>query len=160
MIYVTHDQVEAMTMADRIIVMNAVRIEQIGTPAEIYHTPATTFVASFMGAPPMNLLDGQIVGSTAQIGELMLGAAPAAVTGPVTIGLRPEDIVLDAEGALSLEVAIVEELGAHRLLHGTISGQSISVHVSKDIPATTGTVRVTLKPNALSFFTPDSGLRL
>ncbi|MGO4910602.1 ABC transporter ATP-binding protein [Pseudorhodobacter sp. W20_MBD10_FR17] len=159
-VYVTHDQVEAMTMADRIIVMNAGRIEQIGTPVEIYHAPATTFVASFIGAPPMNLLDGQVIGATAQIGDLALGAAPATISGPVTIGLRPEDILLDAAGPLSLEVAIVEELGAHRLLHGTVSGQPISVHVNKDIPATTGTVRVTLKPNALSFFATETGLRL
>lgn len=61
-IYVTHDQIEAMTMADRIIVMNAGRVEQIGTPAEIYHSPATTFVASFMGAPPMNLFTAQQAG--------------------------------------------------------------------------------------------------
>lgn len=159
-VYVTHDQVEAMTMADRIIVMNAGRIEQIGTPAEIYHTPATTFVASFMGAPPMNLLAGHVIDGTVQIGDLDLGAGPSAVVGPVTLGLRPEDIVLDPAGPISLTIDIVEELGAHRLLHGTIAGQPISVHVSKDIPATTGTVRVTLKPNALSFFAHESGQRL
>lgn len=159
-IYVTHDQVEAMTMADRIIVMNAGRIEQIGTPTEIYHTPATTFVASFMGAPPMNLLNGQVVDATARIGDLILGPAAATTSRRVIIGLRPEDIVPDEAGPLLLEVAIVEELGAHRLLHGTLSDQPISVHVNKDIQASTGKLRVTLKPNALSLFDAETGQRL
>jgi sn-glycerol 3-phosphate transport system ATP-binding protein len=159
-VYVTHDQVEAMTMADRIIVMNAGRIEQIGTPAEIYHTPATTFVASFMGAPPMNLLNGQVVDATARIEDLTLGPAAAATSGRVIIGVRPEDIVPDDDGPLSLTVAIVEELGAHRLLHGTLSDQPISVHVNKDIAASTGNLRVKLKPDAISLFDAETGQRL
>ena len=159
-IYVTHDQVEAMTMADRIIVMNQGRIEQIGTPAEIYHTPQSTFVASFMGAPPMNLLEGRVAEGAAQIGDLTLGQAPVTVSGPVIIGMRPEDIVPDETGPLSLHIEIVEELGAHRLLHGTLSGQPISVHVGKDVQSRTGILRVTLKPDALSLFAVETGHRL
>jgi sn-glycerol 3-phosphate transport system ATP-binding protein len=159
-IYVTHDQVEAMTMADRIIVMNAGRIEQIGTPAEIYHTPATTFVASFMGAPPMNLLDGQIAGGAARVGDHAVMTDAPAAPGPVTIGIRPEDIVADPNGPLTLDIAIVEELGAHRLLHGTLAGQQLSVHVGKDSPATTGPFRAALKPGAVSLFDAGTGERL
>ncbi|WP_394154847.1 ABC transporter ATP-binding protein [Loktanella salsilacus] len=159
-IYVTHDQVEAMTMADRIIVMNAGRIEQIGTPAEIYHQPATTFVASFMGAPPMNLLDGQIAGGAVRVGDSLVMTDAAVAPGPVTVGIRPEDIVADPNGPLTLDIAIVEELGAHRLLHGTLAGQQLSVHVGKDSPATTGPFRAALKPGAVSLFDAGTGARL
>ncbi|WP_386679734.1 ABC transporter ATP-binding protein [Loktanella sp. R86503] len=159
-IYVTHDQVEAMTMADRIIVMNAGRIEQIGTPAEIYHQPATTFVASFMGAPPMNLLDGQIAGGAVRVGDSLVMTDATVAPGPVTVGIRPEDIVADPNGPLTLDIAIVEELGAHRLLHGTLAGQQLSVHVGKDSPATTGPFRAALKPGAVSLFDAGTGARL
>ena len=159
-VYVTHDQVEAMTMADRIIVMNEGRIEQIGSPSEIYHSPATTFVASFMGAPPMNLLHGEILNGMAQIGDLSLAAAPKAASGAVVIGLRPEDITPDAAGPLMLDIALVEELGAHRLLHGSLLGQPISLHVSKDIAASTGPLRASFKPETLSLFAADTGVRL
>ncbi|MGV8985912.1 MAG: ABC transporter ATP-binding protein [Cypionkella sp.] len=159
-VYVTHDQVEAMTMADRIIVMNAGRIEQIGTPSDVYNTPATTFVASFMGAPPMNLMLGRIESSTARIGEVAVMQGITGTTGLVTIGIRPEDIIPDANGPLTLEIALVEELGAHRLLHGTLGGEQISVHVGKDSPVATGVLRVALKPDAVSLFCAKSGERL
>jgi sn-glycerol 3-phosphate transport system ATP-binding protein len=159
-VYVTHDQVEAMTMADRIIVMNGGRIEQIGTPAEIYHAPATTFVASFMGAPPMNLMAGRFENGFARIGQLALIPAPAGRSGKITIGIRPEDIMPDGAGEIPLDIAIVEELGAHRLLHGTLDGQPISVHVGKDSVVTTGPLRVTLKSDAVSLFDTETGMRL
>lgn len=159
-VYVTHDQVEAMTMADRIIVMNAGRIEQIGTPSEVYNRPATTFVASFMGAPPMNLMDGHIDEGQTCVGSLPLAPAHTQTNGTVTVGIRPEDIVPDANGPLSIDVTLVEELGAHRLLHGTMGGQEISVHVGKDSPITTGEMRVSLKPNAISLFDSDTGMRI
>jgi sn-glycerol 3-phosphate transport system ATP-binding protein len=159
-VYVTHDQVEAMTMADRIIVMNAGRIEQIGTPAEVYNTPATTFVASFMGAPPMNLMEGRFEGGAVRVGDVAVMAVPSGQTGKVTVGIRPEDIVPDANGPLELDIALVEELGAHRLLHGAIGGQQISVHVGKDSPVFTGALRATLKPNVVSLFATGTGHRL
>ena len=158
-VYVTHDQVEAMTMADRIIVMNAGRIEQIGTPSEVYNAPATTFVASFMGAPPMNLMQGQVRAGQAHIGEVTL-AATTAPDGEVTLGIRPEDIIADPQGPLSLEIDLVEELGAHRLLHGRLGGQPLSVHVGKDSPVQTGTLQVSLKPDAVTLFDIKTGARL
>jgi len=159
-VYVTHDQVEAMTMADRIIVMNAGRIEQIGTPAEIYHRPATTFVASFMGAPPMNLIEGRFDDGIVRIGAIEVTSDPAGRSGPVMVGIRPEDVVLESTGGLELDIALIEELGAHRLLHGTIGGEAISVHVDKDNPVATGTMRAGLKPGSVSLFDPDTGQRI
>ena len=158
-IYVTHDQVEAMTMADRIIVMNAGRIEQIGTPAEIYHRPASTFVASFMGAPPMNLVQARLDGGRVMInGDTALGAAEGS--GAVTVGIRPEDVVLAADGGLLFHVDLVEELGAHRLLHGRLGDQEFTIHVGKDIEAIPGEVRVALKADAINLFHPETGKAL
>ncbi len=158
-IYVTHDQVEAMTMADRIIVLNSGRIEQIGTPAEIYHNPASTFVASFMGAPPMNLIDARLQGGRLMIeGDTVIGEAPGE--GEVTLGIRPEDVMLDPKGDLAFHVEIVEELGAHRLLHGTLGGQTFTIHVGKDVTAEPGETRVSVKPQALRLFDKSSGKAL
>ena len=157
-IYVTHDQVEAMTMADRIIVLNAGRIEQIGTPAEIYHSPASTFVASFMGAPPMNLIDARLEG-----GQVMVNGAtalaPAEGEGAITLGIRPEDVELSDEGT-PFTIDIVEELGAHRLLHGQLADQPFTIHVGKDTPAAPGPAHITLRPEALRLFDKHTGTAL
>lgn len=155
-IYVTHDQVEAMTMADRIIVMNAGRIEQIGTPAEIYHHPASTFVASFMGAPPMNLIGARLEGGRVMInGDTVLATAEGS--GAVTVGVRPEDVLIGAEGSIAFHVDIIEELGAHRLLHGRLADQEFTIHVGKDVEAAPGETRISLKPDAISLFHPETG---
>jgi sn-glycerol 3-phosphate transport system ATP-binding protein len=157
-IYVTHDQVEAMTMADRIIVMNAGRIEQIGTPAEVYHNPASTFVASFMGAPPMNLMRAR-----AEAGKLQLNGGALCETahqGEVVAGVRPEDFLPDPDGAISMQVDIVEELGAHRLLHGKLGHETVTVHVSHEFAAETGPLRLSVKPGAVCLFDADAGHRI
>jgi sn-glycerol 3-phosphate transport system ATP-binding protein len=157
-IYVTHDQVEAMTMADRIIVMNAGRIEQIGTPSEVYHNPASTFVAAFMGAPPMNLFTAEVTDGQVMLGDQPLCAAPAQ--GAVTAGIRPEDFILDATGPQFMDVQIIEELGAHRLLHGTLGTNSVTVHVSNDIAAATGPQHLSVRPEAVCLFNATDGKRL
>ena len=157
-IYVTHDQVEAMTMADRIIVINSGRVEQIGTPAEVYHNPASTFVASFMGAPPMNLLTAK-----AEAGHVVLGDQRLAETGhqgEITAGVRPEDFTLDPSGSLPMQVDIVEELGAHRLLHGRLGDQALTVHVSNEVEVAPGPHQLSVKPNAVCLFDAASGQRL
>ncbi|MEY8120587.1 ABC transporter ATP-binding protein [Falsihalocynthiibacter sp. BN13B15] len=159
-VYVTHDQVEAMTMADRIIVMNEGRIEQIGTPTEVYNRPETTFVASFMGAPPMNLMAGVARDGQLRIGVQPIPAHDRSTSGEVTIGIRPEDIVPDVNGDITIDITLVEELGAHRLLHGTLAGQDISIHVDKDNIINVGSLRVSLKPNAVSLFDAITGGRL
>lgn len=158
-IYVTHDQVEAMTMADRIIVLNGGEIEQIGTPAEIYHNPASKFVASFMGAPPMNLLDAQLEDGKVLVNGSTVLAAPGTRhhSGPVTMGIRPEDVAIDEAGDTPFTIDIVEELGAHRLLHGRLGGHAFTVHVGKETVADAGEVKLRIKPNAIRLFQPETG---
>ncbi|MBP6819183.1 MAG: sn-glycerol-3-phosphate import ATP-binding protein UgpC [Ferrovibrio sp.] len=139
-VYVTHDQVEAMTLADRLIVMNQGRAEQIGTPAEVYTTPATTYVGGFIGSPPMNFLTCQVAGGVAQLQDgsrLSLPPAYAGAAGAYTLGLRPEHMLLvrpgdtgaPAAGRLSLKVDVAEELGADTLLHGKIGGEDVVARV-------------------------------
>ncbi|APX24433.1 MAG: sn-glycerol-3-phosphate ABC transporter ATP-binding protein UgpC [Rhodobacteraceae bacterium] len=159
-IYVTHDQVEAMTMADRIVVLNGGRIEQIGTPSEIYHRPASTFVASFMGAPPMNLIRAQIDAEGLHLGDRTpLAAAPDHYRGAVTLGIRPEDVRI-GRGSATFDVTLVEELGAHRLLHGQVAGQAFTAHVLKDTEVSTGALPIELPQAALTLFDHQTGVRL
>ncbi|QFU09546.1 sn-glycerol-3-phosphate import ATP-binding protein UgpC [Rhodobacteraceae bacterium THAF1] len=159
-IYVTHDQVEAMTMADRIIVLNGGVIEQIGTPAEIYHSPASTFVASFMGAPPMNLIEATSDDAAVRLADgTTVMQTPTGRSGPITVGIRPEDVRV-GQGSATFDVALVEELGAHRLLHGSVSGQPFTAHVLKESDVTAGTHRIDLPVDALALFDADTGMRL
>ncbi|MCG7622654.1 MULTISPECIES: sn-glycerol-3-phosphate ABC transporter ATP-binding protein UgpC [unclassified Epibacterium] len=161
-VYVTHDQVEAMTMADRIIVLNAGRVEQIGTPTEIYERPASTFVAGFMGAPPMNLMTAALVSGQLQVGgETKLPLTPPAVaTDEVLVGYRPEDVRLGGDGSVVLDVQIIEELGANRLLHGQLGGQAFSISIGKDEQAQVGPQPITLPQDRVHFFHPERGTRL
>lgn len=148
-------------MADRIIVLNAGEIEQIGTPAEIYHQPASTFVASFMGAPPMNLIDARIDGGAVRLDSgLALGDANGHPSGAIKLGVRPEDVTLSTKGRTPFDIAIVEELGAHRLLHGQLGGQAFTVHVSKDVEVTPGPAGIDIGQNALRLFDVQSGKAL
>ncbi len=124
MIYVTHDQVEAMTLADRIVVLRAGRIEQVGTPLELYNTPANRFVAGFIGAPRMNFLE-----CTAEGGTLLLPGgqklkADATANGPVTLGIRPQHIRLSDSGAgtVASQVTLVESLGSETIVHTRTEG--------------------------------------
>ncbi|MFY7962585.1 MAG: ABC transporter ATP-binding protein, partial [Elsteraceae bacterium] len=116
-LYVTHDQVEAMTMADRLIVMNAGRAEQIGAPMEIYERPASAYVAGFIGSPPMNLAPGTVEGELVLLNGARL-PSPGAPAGPVTVGVRPEHLRIDPEGPIAFEIDLVEALGADSILHG------------------------------------------
>ena len=119
-LFVTHDQVEAMTLAQRMIVMNAGRMEQFGTPEEVYQRPASTFVAGFIGSPPMNLLRGQADGARFTIGGQTLPLPAAAPrNGELILGLRPEHASWGADGGgtWALQVEVVEMLGAERLVY-------------------------------------------
>jgi sn-glycerol 3-phosphate transport system ATP-binding protein len=131
-LFVTHDQVEAMTLAQRMIVMNAGRMEQIGTPEEVYARPATTFVASFIGSPPMNLLNGTADGSRFTVAGMTLALpAPAPRSGPLILGLRPEHVSWDAGGTGSwqLDVDVVEMLGAERLVYCRLGDVLFTVRI-------------------------------
>jgi multiple sugar transport system ATP-binding protein len=120
-IYVTHDQTEAMGLADRIAVMYGGKIDQIGAPLEVYATPATRFVGGFLGSPPMNFIKLRAKEGTVQLGSTSLHA-PA--NGDVELGLRGEDAGLAPEGTgLPFQVRVVEPMGSHILLTGAIEGQ-------------------------------------
>ncbi len=142
-LFVTHDQVEAMTLAQRIIVMNAGVMDQFGTPEEVYNTPATTFVASFIGSPPMNLLK----------------QAPGVRTGQI-LGIRPEHIVLDDSG-WTVNIEQVELLGAERLVYGRIGDEQIIMRAdeSQRAPRVGDTVRMAARPDKLHWFDAGSGKR-
>ena len=132
MVYVTHDQVEAMTMADKIVVLNAGRIEQVGAPMDLYNRPATEFVAGFIGAPAMNILPVQVPGGQAMVEGVALGPAPA---GTVKLGIRPEHVVLHpaGQGQLSATVSICETLGGDAYLYVRLeSGQTLVVRAEGD----------------------------
>jgi sn-glycerol 3-phosphate transport system ATP-binding protein len=158
-IYITHDQVEAMTMADRLVVLNGGRVEQVGAPLEVYRRPASTFVASFIGAPAMNLLPAVREGGAVRVAGVALG--PAEGAGPVTLGVRPEDLRLAAPGEAGLPVALqdVEELGASRLVHGW-AGEArltLSLPTGTEVP---GDLRVAADPAALHLFDAATGQRI
>lgn len=147
-LFVTHDQVEAMTLAQRMIVMNAGRVEQFGTPEEVYNRPATTFVASFMGSPPMNLLKN---GPNAT-----LGGAPGAI-----LGIRPEHLKISATG-WPVKVETIEMLGAERLVYGRFGDEQLIVRADEsDIcPALDTTIHVTPRPERLHWFDAATTQRL
>jgi sn-glycerol 3-phosphate transport system ATP-binding protein len=165
-IFVTHDQIEAMTMADTIVVMNQGRVEQVGAPAEVYRFPATRFVATFIGSPAMNLLPGRIVGPD-QVevagGRLAFDAAafPVEPGRDVEVGIRPEDIRLaaNATGALAFARDFTEELGATRLLHGTAGDAAVVIALSGPAPAGE-TFGLGAEPAAVHLFDPATGRSL
>ncbi len=138
-IYVTHDQVEAMTLADRIVIMNEGRIEQVDAPMDVFLEPANTFVASFIGSPPMNLLDGIIENRNGQTKVRITGLTDLCISipdvftsnahegQPVKLGLRPEIMCVEPGAKreiLDCQIDLVEPLGAEALLHGKINGQA------------------------------------
>jgi sn-glycerol 3-phosphate transport system ATP-binding protein len=161
-LFVTHDQVEAMTLAERMIVMNAGRMEQIGTPEEVYQRPATTFVASFIGSPPMNLMDGQADGTRFNVGGATL-ALPAAAprNGPLLLGVRPEHADPAASG-WSLKVDVVEMLGAERLVYCKLGETSFTVRLDATLPAPiVGSVlTVAVDAKRLHWFDPQTKQRV
>ena len=143
-LFVTHDQVEAMTLAQRMIVMNAGAMEQFATPEEVYHRPASTFVASFIGSPPMNLL------KNAQ------GNRPGAV-----LGIRPEHLDVGREG-WQVRVETVELLGAERLVYGRLGDEQIIVRTDEEKPAPANDSVIHVKPREerLHWFDAATGKRL
>jgi len=167
-LYVTHDQVEAMTLAQRVMVMNKGVLEQLGTPVEIYERPATRFVASFIGAPAMNLLDGQINADGTRFNlsdgfALPLSVArPNRAAQPLTLGIRPEHIELSSsEGdGVPLVVDTLEMLGADNLAHGRWGNNKLVVRLSHAMrPATGSTLWLQLPPRSLHFF-DNNGQRI
>jgi len=157
-IYVTHDQVEAMTLADRLVVMRDGHVEQIGTPLELYDHPDTPFVAGFIGTPAMNMLPGRLEGGSAlRLADglnlpLPAGIFPAGLAGEVTIGIRPSQL-LPARTGWPFVVAIVEPMGEETHIGGTIGGvgASITIH-GRSFPKPGDVLTVAPDPSALHLF--------
>src|SRR5262249_43169897 len=153
-LYVTHDQVEAMTLAQRMVVMNAGRAEQIGTPMQVYEKPATLFVAGFIGSPAMNFLPGTMQGANVialDAGGLVHIANGAAQTGQkIVTGIRPEHLILSdsADSPLSGNLEMIEQLGADSLLHIACGSGTVIARVPHGVSAEIGaTLRLTTKPH-------------
>ncbi|HYF54223.1 MAG TPA: ATP-binding cassette domain-containing protein, partial [Salinarimonas sp.] len=166
-IYVTHDQVEAMTMADQLVVMNAGAVEQVGAPVEVYRRPATRYVATFIGSPPMNVLPGTVEGpgSVAIAGARLFATdmAPSLAAGSsVEVGLRPEDLqVTEGPDGLPFAVDFVEELGATQLFHGRTGEAELVVQAATGRVANDGRpLRLAVDPAAVHLFDPATGRRV
>ncbi|WP_019954201.1 ABC transporter ATP-binding protein [Yoonia vestfoldensis] len=160
-IYVTHDQIEAMTLADRVVVMNAGVVQQVGTPTDIYDWPANTFVASFIGTPAMNLMEGRIDDGVFT-GENVTIAGIAAPDGPVTLGFRAEDAqMVPTGGQINGQVYSLELLGDATMATVRAGGAIVSIKCSKDFRAAIGADFAAQIPlSAVHLFDAASGLRI
>lgn len=172
-IYVTHDQVEAMAMSDRIVVMSDAEVQQVGTPAEVYYDPANLFVARFIGSPGMNLVQGRLEGEGVRIpgegnvvplppayGNAVPAALAAAGSDQVIVGFRPEAATASPTGELHGEVYAVDLYGSYKILHTNIGGDEENiVHVRAERQASFplgSPVRFTIDPRMVRFFDPAS----
>jgi multiple sugar transport system ATP-binding protein len=159
-IYVTHDQVEAMTMGDRIAIMNAGILQQVGTPGEIYDHPANLFVAGFIGTPTMNFIPANVTNGSAKASgfEVKLPKAVGAQKG--TLGFRPEavtDRTTDGGTTLDMKVDVVERLGSDQYLYGSVGGDQLTARIDPRIAVTPGDrIKLGLDTRSLHFFDAES----
>ena len=161
-VYVTHDQIEAMTLADRIVIMQSGAIQQVGTPDEIYNEPANTFVAGFIGAPPMNLIDGSIENGEFDAPGVKVGGLSKELSGHTILGIRPEDCIVSDTGAhLNAEVYGVEPTGDMTFLTLRASDKLIEVKADRAYRAELGKREaVRFDPERIYLFDGASGLRI
>jgi multiple sugar transport system ATP-binding protein len=165
-LFVTHDQIEAMSMGDKVGVLNNGRIVQVGTPQEIYNHPRDTFVAAFVGSPAMNLVPGELAGgkATAMDGKLVVpvnGHAGSARDGAITFGFRSEDIRVGPEGATEAIVHHVENHGVEQVVTLRVGGHLVKATVPAVLPvAVDGKVRFGVDPARVHCFDARSGLNL
>ncbi len=168
-IYVTHDQVEAMTLADRIVVMNAGHVDQVGTPMDLYDRPVNLFVAGFIGSPSMNFIAGRVgvrADSTVLVcadgHEFPLPAGPGLAPGrAITLGVRPEHLRLADASAVSLRVDIVEPTGDETNLYGKVGGELVCVRLHQRVEVVPGqAVPLAWPLERLHLFDTDSGRRI
>ena len=172
MIYVTHDQIEAMTLADRIVVMNGGYIQQQGTPAELFKKPANRFVAGFIGSPPMNFLDAELSdeggtlhahgdGFRLALPEALAARARAAKLYRAALGLRPSDLDFDPDGSegcsIDLKVVVSEYVGAQSVLICDCGAARVTVELKSETPIALGeTLRFSVRPDGLHLFDPKT----
>ncbi|QIB33123.1 ABC transporter ATP-binding protein [Ancylobacter pratisalsi] len=165
MVYVTHDQVEAMTLANRIVIMKDGHVQQVGAPLEVYDRPANLFVASFVGSPEMNLVEGRIEAGAFHSGGLTVtlpDGVQAADGTEVVLGVRPEHIsVGEGAHALPFDIAVIEQLGAQTLCIGQVAGVRLRVLMERTDAVRNGSaLPVSFRPEGLHLFIKQTGARL
>ncbi|MCR9107497.1 ABC transporter ATP-binding protein [Marivita sp. XM-24bin2] len=157
MIYVTHDQTEALTFADKVVVMYDGRVVQIGTPEELFERPEHTFVGYFIGSPGMNVLPAEVEGMTAKVGtqtiQLSGGYKPAS--GKVEIGVRPEFAKLSQSEGLPVTVRRIEDVGRHKIIRATFEGHDINIIASEDDRVSADMNRVSFDPAQVNVYVND-----
>ncbi|WP_373635737.1 ABC transporter ATP-binding protein [Yoonia sp. SS1-5] len=160
-VYVTHDQIEAMTLASRIVVLKGGDVQQIGTPQQIYDSPANTFVADFMGSPPMNIIPALVEDGQLRIDDMAL-PAPPGLAGPVQLGIRPEHLSF-ATGPADLQVVptMIENTGAECYVNFALGGVTVTARLPGRMDEdNTDSLGLTIAPGALRFFDMETGQRL
>jgi multiple sugar transport system ATP-binding protein len=161
-IYVTHDQIEAMTLADRVVVMNKGEVQQVGTPSDIYDTPANTFVAGFIGSPAMNLVKGEISNGTFTGSNLSVTGLLKSLSGPVTLGFRAEDAKLVASGGnLAAQVYTMELLGEAAQATVQAGDALVAIKTAKDFRAAIGSrIEASVPAGICHLFDARTGQRI
>ncbi len=157
MIYVTHDQTEALTFADKVVVMYDGRVVQIGTPEELFETPAHTFVGYFIGSPGMNLLDAKVAGKVAHLQgvDVPLSGAYSPLSGRVQIGIRPEYCELTSGTGLPITIQRIEDVGRHRIIRGEVAGQVVNVIAPEGSEVGADQTRVRFAPERINVYADD-----
>ena len=157
MIYVTHDQTEALTFADKVVVMYDGRVVQIGTPEELFETPAHTFVGFFIGSPGMNVIPARIEGDTAYVdgSQIPLGRGYGALDGKVEIGVRPEYAKLSDSEGLPVKIRRVEDVGRHKIIRAEFFGNDINIIAGEGENISADMNRVTFEPARVNVYAND-----
>ncbi|WP_420324542.1 ABC transporter ATP-binding protein [Mameliella sp.] len=161
-VYVTHDQIEAMTLADRVVVMNKGKIQQVGTPTDIYDNPANTFVASFIGSPAMNLVEGRLENGVFEGDGIRVEGLAAGPSGNVTLGFRAEDAeIVEGTGEISAPMYSIELLGEASMITWRLGGSLVSIKTNKEYRAEIGdTVNASIPAGICHLFDTASGERI
>jgi len=163
-VYVTHDQIEAMTLADRVVVMNAGEIMQVGTPEDVYNMPANLFVAGFIGSPAMNLVEGSISNGVFEASNIRIEGIASSHSGPATLGYRAEDATIGgAPGSDQIKAPVysVELLGDATMITVKAGSNLISAKADKDFRADIGSdIVIGIDPSLVHLFDTGSGRRL
>ncbi|MFC0245529.1 ABC transporter ATP-binding protein [Falsochrobactrum ovis] len=167
-IYVTHDQIEAMTLADRVVVLNKGRIEQQGTPMELYHKPANVFVAGFIGTPAMNFLDATVEDGSADVtirlkdgSKLEISNSDINKRGKVVLGVRPEHLEVRSEGGIPAKVRLIEPTGAQTHVVFEVGHEKLMAVVDSEMPLSAGeVVSLSVSGERIHLFDPASGNRI